>query len=111
MQPPTDPTITEGEPSDANSVRVELTHDGDEWIPAFRVSVGHTEGVSDVLEPWLRDRFDVPETLAEAKADDRVYVADRSAFTTGLGRASFIDDIAIAEYCDEDKEWIVKILD
>lgn len=109
MQRNTTPTIKEGEPNDENSVRIELIHDGNTWIPAFQVSVRHTEGVSDVLEPWLRERLDVPETLDEMKMDDRVSVAEQGII--GYYSASFVDDVAVAEYCDEDKEWIVKILD
>jgi ribosomal protein S27E len=100
-----DVTIVEGQP---NAVAIGLMFDGEDWCVSFG---DLTDWSQKDLEPWLANRLDAPDTVAEARDDDRVFVPDEENVPARMRDVSFSDSVlARGEYNAESGTWIVDLV-
>jgi len=91
-----------------NAVNISLMFDGYDWCVSFNEL---SDWSQNDLEPWLENRLDVPNTVEEAKNDDRVYVPDKEHVPPQMRDVTFRADIlARGEYDSETGTWTVDVL-
>lgn len=103
-----DVKIVEGQPDPDDAVSISLMYDGNDWCVSFE---SLTNWSQNDLEPWLSTRLDAPETIAEAKGDDRAFVPEKEHIPARMQDVSFHQDVlARGEYDSEANTWTMEVL-
>lgn len=109
-----DITITEGRPDPDKSIDLWAGHVVGEWQVMPVLSDGDRDPSTDwpvgIIEEWLLERIgDLPETIAEARDDPRMYVSDR-AKQHDMDRVNLSNNpVACATYHEDDEKWRIEI--